>query len=169
MLIKKLILISSVLAGSLAANSLTFAADGKETGSGPNPYTDCGIGAALFTETKWAAVTSNVIWDLGITALISATSSPQTCQGKKVVAAMFINHTLANLSEEAASGQGEHLTTVLNIMECDSSHHSLAVAKIRGDMGGAVSDPTYLDRTHLDKAFNFYSIVEKAVDTSCSS
>ena len=34
-----------------------------------NPYTDCGIGAALFPNTNWAAVTSNVIWDAGTTAV----------------------------------------------------------------------------------------------------
>ena len=52
----------------------TKPADPKAPGSGPNPYTDCGIGAALFPNTHWAAATSNVIFDLGITAITSATS-----------------------------------------------------------------------------------------------
>ncbi|MBI3771765.1 MAG: hypothetical protein HY272_03590 [Gammaproteobacteria bacterium] len=41
-----------------------------------NPWLDCGIGAMIFTETKWAAVTSNVIWDLGTTAVTSGASTP---------------------------------------------------------------------------------------------
>src|SRR5688572_5993856 len=44
----------------------------KAPGAGPNPFSDCGIGAALFPKTGWAAVTSNVIWDIGTTALTSA-------------------------------------------------------------------------------------------------
>ena len=51
-----------------------------------NPYVDCGIGAALFPNTDWAAVTSNVIWDAGTTALISATASEDTCSGGDVSA-----------------------------------------------------------------------------------
>ena len=66
-------------------------------GSGPNPFSDCGIGAALFPETKWAAVTSNVIWDVGTTAVASATMSPQTCSGKQAKTAAFIYHTYDSL------------------------------------------------------------------------
>ena len=47
----------------------------KKQGSGPNPYVECGIGAAIFPEVHWAAATSNVTWDLGSTALTSAISS----------------------------------------------------------------------------------------------
>jgi hypothetical protein len=152
---------------ALLASALAVAEEEKKPGSGPNPYADCGIGAALFTETKWAAVISNVIWDLGTTAIISATASPQTCSGKKLAAALFINHTYDKLAEETASGQGEHLTTVLNIFECDNVHHANAVRKIRSEMGNAVAIPGYIDQSHLDKAANFYSIVEKAVSASC--
>ena len=148
MTIKKLILATSVLT-TLIASTATFAGDTKATGSGPNPFTDCGIGAALFPDTKWAAVTSNVIWDIGITAIISATASPQTCQGNKVVAALFIRDTYANLAEETAAGQGEHLTTVLNIFGCDGSHHASAVKQIRGAMGQAVAAKNYADQPAL--------------------
>ena len=43
-----------------------------------NPWIDCGIGAMIFTETNWAAVISNVIWDLGTTAVISGNSTDTT-------------------------------------------------------------------------------------------
>jgi hypothetical protein len=167
MTIKKLLLTTSVIT-TLVASTCVFAADNKAPGSGPNPFTDCGIGAALFSDTKWAAVTSNIIWDIGITAIISATASPQTCQGNKVVAALFIRDTYANLAEETAAGQGEHLTTVLNIYGCDGSRHASAVKQIRGAMGQAVAAPGYVDQAPLVKDANFYSIIDNAVSTNCS-
>lgn len=168
MTIKKLVLATSVMV-SLAVTSTTFAAESKAPGSGPNPYTDCGIGAALFPDTKWAAVTSNVIWDIGITAIISATASPQTCQGNKVVAALFIRDTYANLAEETAAGKGEHLMTVLNLFGCEGSHHAGAVKQIRSAMGNAVAAPGYVDQPALEKDANFYSIIDTAVSANCSA
>ena len=143
------------------------AQDKKAPGSGPNPYTDCGIGAALFKEPDWAAVTSNVIWDLGTTALISATASPETCQGKSVKAAIFIKDTYETLAEEAAKGQGEHLTAVLNIMECPASTHAAAIQSVRTSMGAAVAQPGYASQPRLDKTVQFYQAVH-AASKSCS-
>ena len=164
--IKKSMLLVSVAVAALASSMTAFAED-KTPGSGPNPYADCGIGASLFTETKWAAVTSNVIWDVGTTAITSATSSPQTCSGKKIVAAMFINDTYDKLTEETAAGKGEHLATVLNIFGCDGAHQSVAAQQVRAAMGQSVAAPDYVDQSHLDKASNYYSIVEHAVIASC--
>lgn len=140
-----------------------------ESGSGPNPYRDCGIGAALFSETAWAAVSSNVIWDLGSTAITSATASPQTCSGKQVKAARFINETYPKLVEETAAGQGEHLTTALNIMECSASRHAAATQKIRSDMQRTVADPAFAGRSSLEKSETMYLIVDQAVSATCTS
>ena len=168
MLNKKWVLSASLAAATLLSCTGAFAEEDKKApGSGPSPYTDCGIGAALFSDTKWAAVTSNVIWDLGSTAITSATASPQTCSAKKVAAAMFINHTYDTLAEETASGHGEHLTTVLNIFGCDSAHQANATHQIRGAMGQAVSTPGYVEESHLEKASNLYLIIENSVNASC--
>jgi len=145
------------------------ASESKAPGSGPNPYRDCGIGAAIFGETAWAAVSSNVIWDLGTTALSSATASPQTCNGKQVKAAQFISDTYDKLVEETASGQGEYLTTALNIMECDGSRHASTTHQIREAMKRAVSNPNYVGQSAIDKASNLYSIIDGAVSTTCTS
>lgn len=166
MLSLKVILVAPVVLAGALVSTPSFAAD-KAPGSGPNPYADCGIGSALFGDTKWAAVTSNTIWDLGSTALTSATSSPETCSGKKVVAAKFISDTYSNLAEEAASGQGEHLTTVLNIMECDSANHSLANQQIRVAMKHSVSDAGYMSQPRLEKAYNLYTIITDAATATC--
>jgi hypothetical protein len=168
MTFKKLILAASLVTATMATSTAAFAADEKKTGSGPNPFADCGIGAALFPETKWAAVTSNVIWDIGITAITSATASPQTCSGKTVAAAVFISNAYDNLAEETATGKGEHVAAVLNILECNSAKHDAAARQIRTSMQAAVARPDYVDLSRVQKASNFYSIVDRAVSTSCS-
>lgn len=144
------------------------ATDNKRPGSGPNPYADCGIGAALFTETKWAAVTSNVIWDLGITAITSATASPQTCSGKQLAAATFIHQTYPKLVEETAVGGGEHLSAVLQIMDCDASRHGKAILQIRADMAQEVKGAAYTGQSRTDRAAGMYSIIDRAVSAHCS-
>lgn len=140
----------------------------KKAGSGPNPFSDCGIGAALFPNTPVGAVISNVIWDVGTTAITSATASPQTCSGKRVTAAAFINDTYEQLTEETARGEGEHLTTVMNILECDSAHQGRAIAATRKAMGEAVAAPGYATQKRIEKASQLFDIIDTAVSTSCS-
>jgi hypothetical protein len=182
--LKRAILCVSLAAGlgyGLAAMSAdeTKAADSKTTetkttdskapGSGPNPYTDCGIGAALFPNTHWAAVTSNVIFDLGMTAITSATSSPQTCSGRKVEAAVFIHTTYDELVEETAAGGGEHVVAVLSLFGCDAVGDVGAIREVRNSMGQAVTAPDYLSQTRLQKAARYYSAVERAASHSCTA
>ena len=140
----------------------------KTPGSGPNPFTDCGIGAALFPSTHWAALSSNVIWDLGITAITSATASPQTCSGKKVAAAAFIRETYERLAEETARGEGEHLATVLNILECRGEQQVVAASATRDAMAPVVSQPEFGTLPRIEKAARFYQAVESAVAKSCA-
>lgn len=139
----------------------------KVAGTGPNPYSDCGIGAAIFQETAWAAATSNVIWDLGTTALISATASPDTCSGKNVKAAQFIIDTYDNLVEESSQGKGEHLTTVMNIMECDSATHAIVANDIRKGAASVVNSANYDKESRIEKATRMFSVVFSATQ-GCS-
>lgn len=134
-----------------------------------NPWTDCGIGAMLFDETKWAAVTSNIIWDWGITATTSAVSSRHTCEGKRVVAAVFINQTYANIEEQTANGSGAHLTAMLNILGCSSAAQGPMIKAIRTDFSHAVADPAYAAKSASDKAQQYYFIVDKHVSDEYAS
>lgn len=169
MSLKKCVAIVSLASSALIAGTPAFAQD-KAAGSGPSPYADCGIGAALFSETKWAAVTSNVIWDLGITALISATSSPQTCSGKKVTAALFIRDTYDTLAEETAAGKGEHLTAAMTMFGCSADVQASVAQQVRGAMAASVAAPDYADKKPLDKAAGFYTIMDKAAaGASCAA
>ena len=134
-----------------------------------NPWTDCGIGAMLFDETKWAAVTSNIIWDWGLTATTSAVSSKHTCEGKQVVAALFINNTYANLEEQTASGNGKHLTALLDILGCDGSAQTNIIQAVRNDFAEAVTDVNYATLSRSEKAQQYYFIVDKQVSSEFAS
>jgi hypothetical protein len=131
-----------------------------DTGQPMNPWTDCGIGAMIFDETKWAAVTSNVIWDFGITGTTSALSSKHVCEGKKVAAAFFINETYVNIEEETASGDLTHTTAMLDILGCDNASQSQIAGEIRSQFGNFVSSDTYTTKTQSEKAQAYYFIVD---------
>lgn len=166
MCLKKAAIVSALLA---ATSFSAYADDSKAPGTGPNPFSDCGIGAALFSETKWAAVTSNVIWDLGTTGVTSATASPQTCNGKQVAAAALINDTYEKLVEETARGEGEHLASLMNILECGDARRPLAIEATRSAMGELVAQPGYATQDRRQKAARFYEVVDTAVSKSCSA
>ena len=153
---------------TLSISSATWAEDKKAPGSGPSPYSDCGIGAALFPDTHWAAVLSNTIWDAGTTALTSGTMSPETCNGKNVQAAIFIHETYANLAEETAQGQGEHIASLLNIYGCSSAAHKDVITEIRSGMSKALNSPSYDASTHTEKATAYYNLTSASVSKNCT-
>lgn len=163
---KKISKISLVLATSAFISFGAVAEEQKEAGTGPNPFSDCGIGAAVFPDTAWAGAISNVIWDLGTTAVTSATASPETCNGKNVQAAAFIYDTFDNLAEETAKGEGEHLAALLNILEADTDTREAVIAKVRAGMATQVSSPSYNALSHVEKASAYYSLVNEAVANS---
>ncbi|MBF0456254.1 MAG: DUF3015 family protein [Magnetococcales bacterium] len=148
-------------------------AESKEVGGGPNPFTDCGIGAALFnnkdTQVLWAAVTSNVIWDLGTTAVTSATMSPETCSAKNVKTAQFILETYPKLAEETATGQGEHLTTVLNKFGCGATDHQQIISGLRDKMATQVSQPDYQKQSQIEKSTHYFRALNAAAAGQCIS
>jgi hypothetical protein len=157
-----------VFAG-LCLSASTMALAAGEQGSGPNPYTDCGIGAAIFKDTGWAAATSNVIFDLGTTALTSATNSPEMCSPKKVKAAMLIRDNYPQISEEVARGQGEHLNAALEMLGCDAELHAAASVQVRGDFGRVVSTPVYGNQNQLQKAGQMFQIIQSAAQGRCGA
>ncbi len=160
MRIKNRLIASAALAGSIAFSGSATA--------GPNPYADCGIGAAIFQDIHWAAAISNVIWDLGTTAITSATASPETCSGAKVETAKFILENYDNLAEQTAKGSGEHLTAMLNVMGCDAAAHGDIVMSVRQDMAPIVGNSQYSAQTTLEKASDMYDVVNQNITHSYS-
>lgn len=168
----KLKAIAAVLFTTVVTLTVPVAEANKVAGSGPNPYTDCGIGAALFSDTHWAAVSSNIIWDLGTTALTSATASPQTCSGKNVKTAQFIIDNYHNIAEETAYGEGEYLTAMLNVRGCQVSSHAGIISSVRSDMASYLASPAYTDLSDIEKASQYYRAMESGVSQftgSCSA
>ncbi|UTW10651.1 DUF3015 family protein [Marinobacterium rhizophilum] len=155
-------LFSLVLAGTALSLSSATLAETKPVGSGPNPYVNCGIGAALFPTTHWAAVTSNIIWDLGTTAVTSATSSPETCNKRNVEVAQFILETYDNLAEETAQGQGQHLSAMLEILDCRESSQPAVISAVRRQMGEQLGVAGYAEQTRIEKAAIYYDAVNSA-------
>ncbi|MCT4642650.1 MAG: DUF3015 domain-containing protein [Bacteriovoracaceae bacterium] len=84
-----------------------------------NIWTQCGIGAMVFSKTGWAAATSNITWDLGTTATSSQVSSDDQCAGKSASVAKFIFRNYAKVEEDTAMGGGKYTTAMLDILKCD--------------------------------------------------
>lgn len=160
---KNFLLLLSLIIVTLTNSAIA----GGPVGSGPNPYSDCGIGAAIFKDTEWAAVTSNVTWDLGTTAVTSATVSPETCTKKNVKAAMFIRDSYGSLVEDVARGQGDHLTAALDVFECPRKQHAIVTQDVRAVMLKAVSAQGFNEQQPLEKATQLFSIIDSKTRTSC--
>ncbi len=162
---KKIIILASLILANMSNSALAAG----EQGAGPNPFSDCGIGAALFKETEWAAVTSNVIWDLGTTAVTSATASPQTCAKKQVKAAMLIRDTYVSLVEDIARGQGAHLTAALDTFECRRESHAAVTKDVRAAFVKVVASSEFETKRHLDKAAQLFQLLDTNTRSACSA
>ncbi|RUO48020.1 DUF3015 family protein [Pseudidiomarina donghaiensis] len=94
-----------------------------------NPWQQCGIGAMIFPDNGAAAAISNIIWDLGTTAVTSATVSEDTCKGASVATAMYINENYEQIETDLAIGEGEHLNAMLDMLA--PANRDEAVAELR--------------------------------------
>lgn len=129
---------------------------------GPNPYSDCGIGAALFKNDTGATI-SNVLWDIGSTAITSATASPDTCEDHDIEAAEFILESYDRLAEDTAKGVGTHLDTLLSIVNISATQKDQVVQSIRAEMATIVASDAYLTADKTEKATLYYNGFMKAI------
>ncbi len=160
---------------ALAGNAYAQVEPGKQTTDRPiNPFSDCGLGAAFFpnSDQAWAAIITNVTWDLGTTAVISAVSSPNTCNGGRVKTAMYITQTYASLEAETAVGEGKYLTAMADVMACDSAARPALFTRVRGEMAGVMSAPGFAEQDKIKKAEAYFNVVDRVARdefaTSCS-
>lgn len=129
---KKLTLCALIASTFLAGNAL---AEEKPT---INPWKHCGLGAMIFDDNSTAAAISNVIWDLGTTAVSSKISSEDSCEGKEVKTAQFIQDNYDQVIEETSQGGGIHLTAMLNMLEVEESQQPQVLKTIRTEIAGQV-------------------------------
>jgi hypothetical protein len=131
--------------------------------SAKNAWTQCGIGALIFPSVGWAAATTNIWWDLGTTATSSSSTSPGQCAGKGSSVGKLIYENYANVEEETAKGEGEHLTAMLSILECDTAARSAIINDVRVDFMKSVSSPGYVQQSTLEKTEGFFNnVMDKA-------
>ena len=131
-----------------------------------NAWRQCGIGGALFPNTGWAAVTSNVIWDLGTTATSSSSSSESQCSGRASTAAKFIHQNYAVLEEETATGHGDHLVTVLNILDCSKASHGTIINKVRTHFAQDMKAGMQGDESYFN---NLMNVIESDYSKQCQT
>lgn len=124
-----------------------------------NAWTQCGLGAMIFNKTGWAAASSNIIWDWGTTATTSSSSSPSQCAGSGASVGVLIYENYANVEEETAVGQGEHLNAMLNLLKCDSSIQDELIQDVRADFLNDVKDSSYSKKSTLEKTEALYNNV----------
>lgn len=144
----------------LAAVALTASISGAAQ-AGPNPYSDCGIGSALF-KNDTAATISNVIWDLGITAIVSATASPETCNGTQAETAMMILETLPDLEKQLATNTGSSIQALMTNLQCSDT----AVGVVAASYEETLLSEDYVSMSEVDKATRIYKAVESVSSTS---
>ncbi len=121
-----------------------------------NPWQDCGIGAMVFDNDTGAAI-SNIIWDLGTTAVSSNISSQDNCNGKKAQTAIFIKRTYNNIIEETAIGEGEHITAMFDLFKLDTNKREQAIEAIRTDMTALLASSNYIELSQSDKAEKYFN------------
>ncbi|USH05185.1 DUF3015 domain-containing protein [Grimontia kaedaensis] len=110
-----------------------------EEKKGINPWTQCGIGAMIFNDIPAAAGISNVIWDLGTTAVSSNISSQDTCEGSRVKAAMFIQDNFDQMMEDTSKGSGDYINAMLEMLEVEGESQQVVITSIRSNVGSQMA------------------------------
>lgn len=126
-------------------------------GTSVNPWQECGIGAVIFPDHGIAAAISNIIWDLGTTAVTSATVSKETCEGSDVIAAKFIDENYDKVESELAIGEGRHVNAMLTMLGCEAAQQDAVINKLRSEL---VVDS---EKSNSEKAEALYFSAQNAV------
>lgn len=128
-------------------------------------YTDCGIGGLLTAPLGSGAghdilaVVSNVVWDLGTTAISSNVSSVDTCaSGKSEKVAAFISTSHKELEKELASGEGKYLDSLVSMAKPSDMSKEDYVSKVRSEYGSIVASADYATMTDYQKSEKLYNI-----------
>ncbi|MEQ1782465.1 MAG: DUF3015 family protein [Hyphomonadaceae bacterium] len=135
-----------------------------------NPFSDCGLGAAFFPnkDQAWLAVTTNVTWDVGTTAVISAVSSPNTCSGGRAQTAQLITKTYASLEAETAVGEGKYLEAMADVMVCNTEVRPVLFQRVRAGMGVVMAQPGFADLDRVKKAEAYFNVVDHVAKSEFS-
>ncbi|GKT11462.1 MAG: hypothetical protein ISEC1_P0426 [Thiomicrorhabdus sp.] len=126
-----------------------------------NPWKQCGIGAMIFDDNSTAAAISNVIWDLGTTAVSSNISSQDSCEGlgNNVAAAEFIQNSHAVLEEEIVNGSGAYLSAVLKMFNVSEDQMNVVAQNVKQNFAKVVTSSEYENLSDTAKAQTIYNVM----------
>lgn len=126
-----------------------------------NPWKQCGIGAMIFTDEEdgTLAAVSNIIWDLGTTAMSSKVSSPDTCDRRQYSAAQFISVNHASLEVESARGETQKVAAISNLMGCSSAVTNDFAQELRVRSEKDMSDDAYASLSKEQKMEKYFNHV----------
>lgn len=154
-----------VALSAIALAVIPFSASAENTDV-QNIYAECGLGAVIF-ENDIAAAFSNIIWDLGTTAVTSGLSSPGSCSGADVDVAEFISETYINVADETAKGEGDYLNAMLSIAGCEAESKAEVISSIQTSFAQDLSDSSYSEKTHMEKSASYFNIVKDSTAGIC--
>ena len=154
------LILASAMGAVLATGSVNAAGDAMQIGE---IYRQCGLGALLAKgmenrdNADLVAISTNVTWDLGTTAVISGMSSPDSCARREVKVAAFIFKSYPELEKDLAMGQGEYLDALVKVSGANN------VNAIRAEFAKVISDSAYPSMDLRQKAETLYGIVMSQV------
>jgi hypothetical protein len=130
-------------------------------------FEDCGIGAIFFNGEKKGDKQFAKLLNLHSTGTSSyATSSKLsgTCAGKEnqLAAALFIYETYPTLIEDTAKGSGEHLTTVLNLLDAPESRDAI-ISTVQTQLLDSINASEYSSQSRLEVSEKLFTIVNNAI------
>lgn len=133
-------------------------------------YTDCGIGGLIFQKEKyeWAAVISNIIWDLGTTASSSQITSPETCKGGQPTTAALIYQAYPVVERELSEGRGDYVSAIMDLSGCATEARPAVVDALRAEMSTWVSSDQYAEADRFGKAEFLHNQLSKQVNANSS-
>ena len=155
---------------TLSATAMVIAASSSFAENQPdNPWTDCGIGYALFQNSEIGAAISNVIWDAGTTATTTFVSSPDSCRSRDGEVAQFIGESFGTLEQETAAGSGAHLNALVSIANCDASSKDAFISSVRSSFAEKATEQGFEALDQVQKAESYYSIVSEKMNGEFAS
>lgn len=145
---------STKLAAVLCLGGLATAAQARDLGA---VYIECGLGGLIAQQTPALAVTTNITWDLGTTAISSEASSPESCKGGAAQTAMLILESYETIEQQLAAGQGEHLSALFTLAGVAAEDQADLIAALRVAFAEQVAREDYTSRSRFDNAADLHA------------
>lgn len=161
----KTLKVAVAAAAMFSASMMPTTASARDFGA---IYIECGLGGLLVPKTPWAAVLTNIIWDLGTTAITSELTTPESCKGGQAKTAALIYQTLPSLEREIAAGGGAHVDALMATGNCATESQAAVTAELRQNFGTVVGRASYSTQSREQKAEALYNAFTTSAAQSCT-